>query len=229
MIVNGPAVIGQGPIPNQPLGLLQGAQLVLNGATEQSGTLLLTGGSSAPTLTIGPSGTYTLDAGADIGAPNASVVGTLAVGGTLSAFGAGTSLVTASTVDNGTIRVSGGDLVFMGPVSGSGSIVLSNAGTVELDANAPAHVPIGFGTGSSVLSLGQPNEFSGTIGGFASGDVVELQGFAFANLTPVVSGNTVTLPEASGQSATLTFSTAQTGSLLTLGEGPHGGLALIHL
>ncbi len=229
VVVNGSAVIGQGPIPVQAFGLLQGAQLVLNGNTEQSGTLSLTGGSAAPTLTVGSSATYTLDAGAEIGAPNSSVIGTLVVGGTLSASGAGTSTVTAYTVDNGTIKVSGGDLVFMGPVSGTGSIALSNGGTVELDANALAHVPVDFGAGSSVLSLGQPNEFSGTIGGFAGGDVIELQGFAFANLTPVISGNTVTLTEASGQSATLTFSTAQTGSLLTLGEGPHGGLTLIHL
>jgi hypothetical protein len=39
----------------------------------------------------------------------------------------------------------------------------------------------------------------------------------------------VTLSEQSGQSATLTFNAAQTPSQLTLGEGPHGGLALIHL
>jgi hypothetical protein len=79
-----------------------------------------------------------------------------------------------------------------------------------------------------VLSLAHPDVFGSTITGFASGDVIELQGFAFANITPVVSGDTVTLTEASGQSMTLHFNTAQSATHLTLGEGPHGGLALIH-
>lgn len=229
VVVNGPATIGQGPAPVQTIGLLQGALLTLNGNTEQGGTLQMTGGSTAPTLTIGSAATYTLDAGADIGAPNSSVVGTVVVGGTLAASGAGTSTITAAVVNNGAIRVSSGDLSFIGPVSGTGSLAISNGGTVELNDTSSVHNAISFGANGGVLSLAHPNAFASTIGGFGSGDVVELQGFAFANITPVISGNTVTLTEMSGQSMTLTFTTAQSATTLMLGEGPHGGLALIHV
>jgi hypothetical protein len=58
--------------------------------------------------------------------------------------------------------------------------------------------------------------------------MVELNGFAFDNITPIVQGDTVTLTEGN-QSVTLTFSTAQTATQLTVGEGPHGWLSLIHL
>ncbi len=228
VVINGAATLGQGPVPVQTLGLLQGAQLVLNGATEQAGTLTLTGGSAAPTLTVGSTGVYTLDTGADIGAPNSSVVGTVTVAGTLQASGAGTSIITAAVVDTGTIKVSNGDLGFIGPLTGAGVVDISNGGTLELNSSAFENTSIVFGTAGGVLSLAHPGSFASIIGGFSSGDVIELQGFAFANLTPVINGSTVTLTEASGQSATLTFSTAQTLSTLTIGEGPHGGLALIH-
>jgi hypothetical protein len=228
VVVNGPAIIGQGPSLSQPISLIQGAQLILNGTTEQNGTLAMTGGSTSPTLTIGAGGTYALDPSACIGVPGSSVIGTVVVAGTLSALGAGVSTITAAVVDNNLIRVSNGDMSFMGPVSGTGSIVVGSGGTVELNATTPEHIGITFIAGGGVLSLAHPDVFGSTITGFASGDVIELQGFAFANITPVVSGDTVTLTEASGQSMTLHFNTAQSATHLTLGEGPHGGLALIH-
>ena len=228
VVVNGAAIIGQGPIVTQALGLVQGAQLVLNGATSQYGTVALTGGSAAPTLTVGAKGVYSLDTGADIGMPGSSVVGTISVLGTLQATNAGTSTLTASVVDAGAIKVANGDLVFIGPVSGAGSITISNGGTVELNSSTLSTTPVDFGAAGGVLSLAHPSSFAAVVGGFAAGDVIELQGFAFANLTPVISGRTVTLTEASGQSATLTFSTAQSASTLMIGEGPHGGIALIH-
>ena len=229
VVVNGPAIIGQGPSLGQPISLIQGAQLILNGSTEQNGTLAMTGGSSSPTLTIGAGSTYALDPGACIGVPSSSVVGTVVVAGTLSALGAGNSTVTAAVVDNKLIRVSNGDLSFMGPVSGTGSIVIGSGGTVELNATSAENIGISFVAGGGILSLAHPDVFASTITGFASGDVIELQGFAFNDITPVVSGNSVTLTEASGQSITLNFNTAQSATHLTLGEGAHGGLALIHL
>ncbi len=227
--VSGPAVIGQGPNVGQPFGLVQGAQLLLEGNTEQHGTITLTGGSVAPTLTIASGATYTLDSGADIGVPNSSVVGTFVVAGTLVAAGAGLSVLTAAIVDNGVIRVSNGDLSFIGPLNGSGGVNISNGGTLELNDTSAVHNAIGFGAGGGVLSLLHPTAFQSTIANFTSGDVVELQGFAFSNITPVINGNSVTLTEANGQSMTLNFNTAQTASSLMIGEGPHGGLALIHL
>ncbi len=233
VVINGAAVLNQGPTPTSQLGLLQGAQLTLNGATEQAGTLQLTGGSASPTLTIGATSIYTLDQGADIGAPNASVVGTVAVAGTLSASADGTSTITANVIDTGSIRVANGDLSFIGTLSGAGTIGISNGGTLELNTSNTITTAVNFGTGGGVLSLATPNAFDSTIGSFTASDVIELQGFAFANLTlsfggTATSGKALTLTESNGQSITLNFSNTQSLSSLSLFEGPHGGLALVH-
>jgi hypothetical protein len=210
--------------------LLQGAQLELNGNTVQSTNITLTGGSSAPTLTIG--GVYNMAAGTDIGGPNNSVVGTVAVTGTLVASGTGytpDNVIAAAIVDNGKIEIKYGEMQFLGPLSGTGSINISNGATLDLLGSNTTTNTVTFGAGGAILDLGTPADYLGTIAGFGSGDMVELTGFAFSDITPVVSGDTVTLTEQSGQSVTLTFSTAQTATQLTVGEGPDGWLSLIHL
>ncbi len=234
VVINGPAVLNQGPYPASQLGLLQGAQLTLNGATEQAGTLQLTGGSASPTLTIGATSTYTLDQNADIGTPNAGVVGTLVVAGALSASADGTSTVTANVINSGSIHVASGDLSFIGTLSGAGTIAISNGGTLELNTSNTITTGVNFGAGGGVLSLAAPTAFDSTIGGFASGDVIELQGFAFGGAAAsfangATSGKVLTLTESNGQSLTLDFSSTQSLSSLTFYEGPHGGLALVHI
>ncbi len=233
VVINGPAVLNQGPYPTSQLGLLQGAQLTLNGATEQAGTLQLTGGSASPTLTIGTTSTYTLDQAAAIGAPNASVVGTVVVAGTLSASADGLNTVTANVIDTGSIRVSNGDLSFIGTLSGAGTIGISNGGTLELHTSNTITTGVNFGTGGGVLSLATPTAFDSTIGNFAAGDVIELQGFAFGSVSAAFAngtgaGKVLTLTETNGQSITLDFSTTQSLSSLAFYEGPHNGLALVH-
>ena len=240
VVVSGAATLNQGaPGINQGLSLQGGARLLLQGATDQFGTVSLSGGGGSPatTLTVGVHGSYTLEAGASIIAPGSGGSGAagalVTVAGTLTAPGTGTSTISASVVDTGMIKVADGNLSFLGPVSGAGIISIGTGSTVELDG-AAGSTAIAFATtagNGAVLSLADNNGFSGMIGGFSSGDVIELQGFAFANVTPVLSANgmAVTLTEADGQSMTLQFSTSQTASALTVGVGTHGGLALIHL
>jgi fibronectin-binding autotransporter adhesin len=224
VIVNGAAVLGAN------FGLLQGAQVDFNGNTEQTGNVTLTGGSSAPVLSIGTGATYTMDDNATLGGADQTVVGTLVVGGTLVASGAGAlaNTIGAAVVDNGSIKLSYGEMQFLGGLTGKGSITLSNGATLDLLGSSNITNTITFGHKGGILDLGTPDNFTGTIAGFASGDMVELNGFAFDNITTIVQGDTVTLTEGN-QSVTLTFSTAQTATQLTVGEGPHGWLSLIHL
>jgi hypothetical protein len=225
VLVTGPAIINS-------VALSQGGLLQFNGTTEQTGNVNLTGGSTAPTLTIGPKGSYTIDNGLNIGGPGNSVVGTLSVAGTLHAGGSTTSTIAAAVVDSGQIQISHGQMVFLGPLTGGGSVSLSAGGVLALDTSAATSTGISFGAGGGSLYLQDPSAYGGTIGGFASGDSVELNGFAFNGTltTLTVSGDLVTITEPNnGPSITLTFSTSQTGSLLMLGEGSHGGLALIHV
>ena len=119
---------------------------------------------------------------------------------------------------------------FMGAVSGGGAIGLSAGAMLDLTGGGTISNAVSFGAGGGVLYLGNPGGYTGTIAGFASGDAIELNNFAFNTaLKPSVSGGVVTIAEPNGPSVSLTFSTTQTASSLTLGVGPHGGLELIHV
>jgi fibronectin-binding autotransporter adhesin len=225
-------VAGQAVINN--VALAQGCQVQFNGATEQIGNVTLTGGSTAPTLSIGGHGIYTIENGLSIGGANGSVLGTVAVAGTLVASGAGTTTLAATVQDGGVIAISHGQMQFLGPLTGGGIVSLSAGGMLALDTNAATSTGVTFGAGGGLLDLQNPGGYGGTIGGFASGDSVELNGFAFSTNGTLAaisaSGDTVTITEpGSGPSVTLTFSSAQSIGSLTLGLGPHGGLALIHI
>ncbi len=230
LTATGPAILGQG------LSLVQGAKLQLNGKTEQTGNVVLTGGSSAPTLAIGPNGTYTMDAGVSLGGVGNSVVGTVTVGGTLVANGVGidpspSTIIAATLVDNGSIVLNYGEMQFLGPVSGHGATTLGNGATLDLLGSGSVSNGITFGAGGGILSLGTQETYLGTLTGFAAGDMIELQGVPYitnAN-SLTISGNNVTIHEDSGTSVTFTFSSAQSLGSLLLGEGPHGGAALIHI
>jgi hypothetical protein len=233
-IVGNGEVVVTGAASITSVALQQGGILQFNGATEQTGNVTLTGGSSAPELSIGSGATYTMENGLSIGGANNSVVGTLVVGGTLVAAGSGTSTIAAAIADNGKINVSHGQMIFLGPLSGTGAITLTAGGILSLDNSQTISNGVTFGAGGGSLYLQNPTDYAGTVGGFASGDTVELNGFAFTDgtneATFAVTGKDVTITSpGGGSSLTLTFSTTQTGSLLTLGVGSHGGLALIHL
>jgi len=225
-------VTGAASITN--VAVQEGGVLVFDGPTEQTGNVTLTGGSSAPELSIGAGATYNMENGLSIGGAYNSVVGTLVVGGTLVAAGPGTSTIAASITDSGKISVSHGQMIFLGPLSGTGVITLTAGGILSLDNSQTTSNGVTFGAGGGSLYLQNPTDYAGTVGGFASGDSVELNGFAFTDgtneATFAVTGKDVTITSpGGGSSLTLTFSTTQTGSLLTLGVGSHGGLALIHL
>jgi hypothetical protein len=229
LLTTGAAVLGNG------FSLLQGAEVMFDGNTQQTGNVTLTGGSEAPTLTVGTDGTYTMMGQTALGGPNGSIVGTVVVDGTFVASGVGenpspSNVIAAALVDNGKIALSYGEMQFLSSLTGTGSITLSNGATLQLLGSTSVTNAITFGSGGGILDLGTPSDYTGKIIDFATGDMVELGGFTFsAGISTTILGDTVTLTEESGQSATLTFSSAQTLSQLTLGEGPHGNLALIHL
>jgi hypothetical protein len=184
---------------------------------------------SGATLSIGSSATYTLD-------DNGSMFnnGVLSVAGTLIAAGSGTSEIDPSVVDNGVIQVSTGEMLFLGNVTGTGSLVIGASTVMAFSENTGFSVAatdtVAFnGTGGDLL-LEHPADFAATIAGFATGDVIEVSGLNFFNMNaPVINGDTVTLSDKSGDpSVILTFGTAQTLSSLGLELGPHGLVGLYH-
>ena len=204
-----------------------------------AGVLLLQGGTLAPSgLNVVAGGTlegYGIIASA---VTNAGTV--IANGGTNGALdlslgigGAGALSVTTSSalilagdspsaiVNNGTIYDTSG-LLLVSSLTGAGTLVVQNGGTIELSGGASQN--IGFSGTAATLRLDAPSLYTGTIAGFGKGDSLILAGVTASSAT-VVNGNTLTVINAgttvdhytlSGSYTGATFSTVQSGSTLTI-------------
>jgi hypothetical protein len=202
---------------------------VLLGGFPQPGTLP----PSAATLRIAAGAIYALDDNVNIGSN-----GTLAVAGTLTALGGGSSSIGPSVIDNGVILANSAALRFLGPVSGSGSLVIGAGGSLDFVGTVAASNTVSFASGSGSLLIEDPaggtlSAFAAQVAGFQSGDFIE-----FANISTALSADTLALNAAGtvatitdnrGDSASITFTTAQSSTSLSLGLGAHGDLALFHI
>jgi autotransporter family porin len=89
------------------------------------------------------------------------------------------SLGSGTHTNNGTISVgSGSRLIFSGSLSGTGSMVIQDGGTLEVQSGALAD-SVNF-AGVGTLQVDGPNLVTGTLSGLASGDVID---FVHAILT----------------------------------------------
>jgi hypothetical protein len=136
--------------------------------------------------TIGSGGTLELLGGLNINSSHTLNVegGTLELGG--GTFNAGLELTTPQSrltgfgtvqkaVNNdGVIEASGGTLVIDGAVSGAGALQIGAASTLELTTGTSEAVS--FAGAASGLILEAPALFTGTLGGIAAGDSIDLAG-----------------------------------------------------
>jgi hypothetical protein len=228
-LVVGPGVLdvsGSGTLGD--MAISAGATLLVTGSTEQTSNLSVgdSPNTSTSELSIAAGATYTLDA-------NASITnnGTLLVAGTLAASGDGTGTITTAIVDTGLITANLGTLEIISTVGGSGVLGIGKSGLLELSNTATISASnfASFTTGGGELIIGNEPKFGATIENFSAQDVIGLVGFNGATLGDSYANNQhteVTFSDQSGDSITLTFSTAQTLSNFTLGTD-HNGLATI--
>ena len=130
-------------------------------------------------------------------------------------------------------------LDLVGPVSGSGSLVIGDGAILELaQANTEAasfELPVLTSESAPVLRLDQPGSYTGTIFGFTTeviqhtvlADAVDLPGFAPNTLSDSYSGTsaggTLTITEPGAVVSSLTFSGDYTHSTFTLAADGNGG------
>ena len=103
--------------------------------------------------------------------------GTTNNSGLLEATTGGTLQLENSVSNSGTIEADGGTLDVFASASITGNAIVITAGGV-LDFAGGAATNVSF-SGSGTLQLAEPQAFSGTIAGFATGDVIELPGASF--------------------------------------------------
>jgi len=136
-----------------------------------------------------------------------------ATGGTLSGFGS----VAAEIINDGLITASGGTLTLGQAITGTGTLAVDKGATLSLTSISSGQTATFSGTGG-ILGLA-PASFLGEIGGFASGDTIDLA--STKGTAASFSGTSLVVTLSTGSTIKLTTTTALTGTLKTT-AGTHG-------
>jgi VCBS repeat-containing protein len=130
--------------------------------------------------------------------------------GTLAATGSGGLIVNSDIANSGLIWAHGGNITINGAVTGSGSAMISGAGSLGFGAASSADVTFAADAAGR-LTLEHPAYFTGTISGFSNDDQIDLANISYAtasvyNVTYNASADLTTLVITDGTSAnTLQF------------------------
>jgi hypothetical protein len=188
-----------------------GAELLITGTAEQTGTLNLAPGAGAGILDVAATGTYVLDD--DLGIAANTGFGTISIAGTLDIDGAGTTIANAAVVEASTGHVQINDTAFevgyggafAGSVSGAGTFVFAG-----LDGDAQYNLLSGVSLTSADLEVAN------------NANVDLLTNLTYAGLFTETSNGTVTV---GAQILTLSGTSSISGSLAGPGGTGSGTLA----
>jgi hypothetical protein len=161
---------------------------------------------------IGNAGTFekTSGLGTSVIAPGFTNTGTVTVN-------SGTLEFTASVDDIGTMDADGAVLDLVGPVTGTGTLRIDHAGSLEFGGTVASGLSVVFGTGiGNTLSLGAPLSTQASITGFGQGDTTVFASIGYSATDRISSyaGGVLTITDASGNTtlAKLTINAPSFGS-----------------
>jgi probable HAF family extracellular repeat protein len=126
-------------------------------------------------------------------------------------------------INDGTFLANGGILDVADPVTGTGSAMVENGGTLELGSSDAQAVMF---DDASTLKLDQPADFTGPINGLAVGDIIDLTRTTITSTSLVGSTLTVTT-ESSETPLTYQVAGALAGSYFAIQSDHAGGDELI--
>ena len=207
------------------LNVLNGETLLVDGDEANTGVYMGVATFGAP-----EDATLTVDSTSSVLAYDRfDLVGTvsIAAGGTFvlepDAESLSRAMVSGSLTDNGTLYAFDGLLTITGDVTGSGTIVAEEAGTLDVEGSVAgislAFFPNAEGLQHSEMIFGQPNSVTTPINNFTAETTIDLQGFFLTGSSYV--DNVLTLSNAS---ETVTINTdADYGTLLQVTEDPTTG------
>jgi hypothetical protein len=116
----------------------------------------------------------------------------------------GSTFTNTTFTNNGAVEVTDGSLDVQGAAGGTGNYQIDAAGTLAFDRKAGSGLSILFyGTGGT-LQVGAYNTFAaGYIGGFASGDSIDLKNFAYSSTAKVSFSDNMLVVSVGKRTATL--------------------------
>lgn len=231
-----------------------GQTLTLSGTTVTGGTITDNGGidiAGSSTINGGAhisNGQLTVEAGQTLDLDGVTVTGTTVTangtiqvtvsstisGGTMSIGSAG--LVQASAgatlhIDDplnnlGLLEANGAIVVVNGAVTGTGSATIAGGGTLVVGSSFAQAVNF---SGAGTLTLDQPGDFSGHIGGLALGDVIDFSGVTIksAVIGAANGGSILTVTESNNQTVTYQIAGSLGGNYFNILSDNAGGSDLV--
>jgi hypothetical protein len=200
--------------------------VTISGATA---SVSVTGPTDGINIGYNGSETWTVEAGATVGADFINIARNSGSTGDITATGAGTEITAASLnfgSGSATVTVASGALLdITDGVTGSGTVTIGSGGTFEVASTDPD--PVNFtGVGTLELVSATPTSFTGNMTGLVVGDVID-----FADNTAItstsISGSTLTVDESSGGPLTYTIGGAFAGDYFAIQSDNNGGDELV--
>jgi hypothetical protein len=190
------------------------------------GLLTLSGGATGTAVLLAEAGS-TLDLTANVTDKGEGVFGTLELGGVTvtsselevekggRVIGGGT--ITGKVLDTGTIEATG-HLKLSGAVSAAGTLQIDSGATLELGSSIASTDVVVFGASPATLQLDAPGGVAATLGGWATGDTISLNGTVISGISYSTSTKTLTVTGASGTIAKLKFAGTYTQANFSLAD-----------
>jgi hypothetical protein len=147
--------------------------------------------------------------------------------------GAGTSVITPSVTNTGTIEVTAATLDVQGAVTGTGSDKVFGPSTLEFDSTVAAGQTVSFTGSGGTLDLGAPQGSAGKISGFdtvGTNDTIDVAGpWVFSGFTENAGGTQGTLGFANGANTlSLTLIGDCTSADFVSKSGPNGSTLITY-
>ncbi len=191
---------------------LAGHSLVLD-ETVATGTVSVTG----PTATTGliNDGAFLAEGvGSDRVTTAFTNLGTVTLNGKALSFNGPLS-------NNGTIDAASGSLYIASAITGTGKLEIGATGTLTLNGAAQATQATDFLAATGDLSLTNPLNFHGIVGGFTQGDLIDLLGTTVTSLS--YANNVLTVKDGTATVASLHFTGLSSSASFTMSTDSAGG------
>jgi hypothetical protein len=134
----------------------------------------------------------------------------------------GANVISALTVDTGSIDVASGSLAFRRALNGAGVLQIGSCAVAEVDAAASSTLVADFAGNGATLALGLANVFRSTIRGFAGGDTIDLIDTTATSAT-LKAGDKLVIVNGAKIIATLSLSGNYSGDTFNVTSDGHGG------